>query len=129
MISKKTKGICVVISIVFVFMMVGIDVAIGSLNVYYISYLYHFNQRVNTLEKMYYTGPIIAFSIAVFMIVSPHVENKIGQRPTAAIGCGLVLFSQFMVLFIKNVYLLMVSFFFFGGGLGLSVSFNFNILI
>ena len=120
MLSKKIKGICVVISIFFVFSMVGIDVAIGSLNVYYISYFYHFDSSLNTLEKMYYAGPIIALSIAIFMIISPYVENKLGERLTALIGFIMIIFSQVIVLFINNVYLLMLSFFAFGGGLGMS---------
>ena len=122
MFDNKIKGYLSLISSVLIHLLIGNLFSFANLIPYYQSYLYyaHGNNEKISLMQLYFIGPIGIFFHNTLPSVTGFLDKKFGMRVLNFFAVLFLYFSQFIMYFCIDYYLLIISYILFGIGCSLT---------
>ena len=116
MFNNKIKGYLSLISSVLIHLLIGNLFTFANLIPYYQSFLYykHNNTEVISLMQLYFIAPIGIFVHNTFPSFMGIVDKKVGIRVLTFFATASLYFSQLIIYFSIEYYLLLISYALYG---------------
>ena len=116
MFNNKIKGYLSLISSVLIHLLIGDLFSFANLIPYYRSFLYykHNNTEVISLMQLYFIAPIGIFVHNTFPSFMGIVDKKVGIRVLTFFATASLYFSQLIIYFSIEYYLLLISYALYG---------------
>ena len=116
MFNNKIKGYLSLISSVLIHLLIGNLFSFANLIPYYQSFLYykHNNTEVISLMQLYFIAPIGIFVHNTFPSFMGIVDKKVGIRVLTFFATASLYFSQLIIYFSIEYYLLLISYALYG---------------
>ena len=114
--NNKIKGYLSLISSVLIHLLIGNLFSFANLIPYYQSFLYykHNNTEVISLMQLYFIAPIGIFVHNTFPSFMGIVDKKVGIRVLTFFATASLYFSQLIIYFSIEYYLLLISYALYG---------------
>lgn len=77
MISKRTKIICSFLGCLFFILGISVFGAITSFNVYFVSYIYHYDQSIK-ITNVLFSGAVFTLTSTSFGFIGGRLDSKFG---------------------------------------------------
>ena len=116
MFNNKIKGYLSLVSSILIHLLIGNLFSFANLIPYYKSFLYYKNGKneIITERELYFIAPVGIFVHNTFPSVMGFIDKKLGIRVLTVLATILLYFSQFIIYFSINYYLLIISYILFG---------------
>jgi hypothetical protein len=116
MFNNKIKGYLSLISSVLIHLLIGNLFSFANLIPYYQSFLYykHNNTEVISLMQLYFIAPVGIFVHNTFPSFMGIVDKKVGIRVLTFFATASLYFSQLIIYFSIEYYLLLISYVLYG---------------